>query len=443
MSFSLERRLHLVLGFTLGLTTAAVGLFGYRGLQSLTDAFVLSRLQHDAEVVLGAFRIKGDGRLGIGQRRLTPVYNEPDSGHYFKLQLDDGTAFSSQSLGNQGLEPPPLVPGEETHWRQPGPGGQSLLVYAVGREAMGHRLTLAVAEDIGPLEAQLERFRILFLLAALGALVLLLIAQHWVVHRAFRRLQPVIKDIGRLEKGEIVRLSEDVPAEVQPLVSRFNRLLAVLSQHLERSRNAAGNLAHALKGPLNLLFQHLDGPDLADRPQLRDGMQAQARRIQTLIERELKRARFAGSGGPGRTFRPAEELPALRELLQHLYRDRDLVIDCRTSVEGALNLDREDLLELLGNLLDNACKWAESRVECVLEVRDSRFEIRVEDDGPGCTDAELERISERGVRLDEGVEGHGLGLSIAKDIVKLYGGTLVFDRSSTLGGFRVRATLPL
>ena len=443
MSFSLERRLHLVLGLILGLTTVLVGLFGYRGLHSLTEAFVLSRLQHDAEVVLGAFRIKGDGRLGIGQRRLTPVYNEPDSGHYFKLQLDNGVVFSSQSLGDGELELRALAPGEETHWQQPGPDGQSLLVYVTGREAMGHRLTLAVAEDIRPLEAQLERFRTLFLTAAFGVLVLLLIAQHWVVHWAFRRLTPVFQDISRLEKGEIVRLTEDVPAEVFPLVSRFNRLLGVLAQHLERSRNAAGNLAHALKGPLNLLLQRIDGPELADQPRLREEMQGQTRRIQSLMERELRRARLAGSGGPGRTFRPAEELPALRELLQRLYRERELVIDCRTSIEGALNLDREDFLELLGNLMDNACKWAASRVECVLEVRDSRCEIRVEDDGPGCTEAELDRISERGVRLDEGVEGHGLGLAIAKDIVKLYGGTLAFDRSLTLGGFRVRVTLSL
>jgi signal transduction histidine kinase len=166
---------------------------------------------------------------------------------------------------------------------------------------------------------------------------------------------------------------------------------------------------------------------------------AQVDRIGELMERELSRAKLAGAGLHSQRFNPTEELPDLAGLLRQLHPELDIQWQVE---EGASAFgDREDMLEMLGNLLDNACKWARSRVTCRVQVG-AAIELVVADDGKGISDDELEHLAERGVRLDETVEGHGLGLAIVKNIVELYAGEMVFGRSSELGGLQVLVRLP-
>jgi signal transduction histidine kinase len=217
----------------------------------------------------------------------------------------------------------------------------------------------------------------------------------------------------------------------------------LFTQRLERSRTAAGNLSHAIKGPLGLLRQQLLDPALSVDPQMREALIEQVERLRRLAERQLKRARLAGAGGAGLRFDPGEELPTLARLLGRIHAPKilDIQLDIRTS--GPLDVDREDMLELLGNLLDNACKWANGRVRCSLSAEAEALVLSVEDDGPGCSDAEIADITGRGVRLDEEVSGHGLGLAIAKEIVESYRGRIAFGRSSTLGGLCAEVRLPV
>ena len=239
-----------------------------------------------------------------------------------------------------------------------------------------------------------------------------------------------------LEQGEINTLSQDVPDEILPLVQAFNRLLELLAQRLGRSRNSLGNLAHALKGPLNLLMQYLDSKELDNHPELKHQMQTQQKRIQKLMERELKRARLAGSGSPGHRFNAQRELPNLIEVLKQVHHKHPLDLQWQVMAETPPFGDREDMLELLGNVLDNACKWANSEVHCHISGIDT-ITITTEDDGPGCSEQEMKQLTQRGVRLDETTEGHGLGLAIAKDIIKLYDGEMYFARSKELGGLSI------
>ncbi|MDJ0806059.1 MAG: ATP-binding protein [Gammaproteobacteria bacterium] len=168
----------------------------------------------------------------------------------------------------------------------------------------------------------------------------------------------------------------------------------------------------------------------------------QVERIRQLMQRELKRARLAGNGVQSQQFDAHIDIPDLIGVLRQVHNEHRLSI--KHQMEAGLRPfgDREDMLELLGNLLDNACKWAGSRVLCRISGGDA-VRISVEDDGHGLTDKDLDKLTRRGIRLDESVEGHGLGLSIAKDIVKLYGGTTVFRRSAGLDGLQVNITLPL
>ncbi len=282
-----------------------------------------------------------------------------------------------------------------------------------------------------------QRFKWLFPLLAAAGIALILVIQGIVIRRTFQRLDYIRAELQQLDAGNINKLNEAVPAEIYPIIKEFNHLLSLMQERLERSRNALGNLAHALKTPLNLLTQHLDADISATSHQQ---AQLQAERIRQLTERELKRARMAGLGNTTQRFDPRVELPVLVEVLAQVHHKSPRCITLDIAPTITRFGDREDMLELLGNLLDNACKWAQQQVRCQISRVAGKVQISVEDDGNGRTEAELQQMTARGVRLDESVEGHGLGLSICKDITKLYGGTLVFARSTQLGGLRVTVT---
>lgn len=282
-----------------------------------------------------------------------------------------------------------------------------------------------------------HRFKWVFPILATVGIALVLAIQGLVIRRTFRRLDAIRMEVQALETGKINQLGEDVPTEIHPIIHEFNHVLSLMQERLERSRNSLGNLAHALKGPLNLLVQYLDQEaDTAGRRQAK----LQAERIRQLTERELKRARMAGLGNSTQRFDPHEELPVLIDVLKRMYDKPALSIRLDISSQVACFGDREDMMELLGNLLDNACKWAQTQIVCSIGRDDDKVCITVEDDGLGRTGDELRQMTDRGVRLDESVEGHGLGLAICKDIVKLYGGSLHFGQA-TLGGVQVRVVL--
>lgn len=463
---SLEARLHLGLGISLAVVIAAAWWLGHAALHRSTEAYVLSRLQHDAEALLGIlapsepvpdaqvetrseprtqsrseFR-SGEG-LQLGSDGLGPIYQQPFSGHYYEAIGPDGARSLSRSLWDQRLAAEPLPAGRVTEWETRGPLAQRLLVRSAGYRIGDATVTIAVAEDLNPLLVELQVFERLFAVLAIGGLVLMLLVQRLIVQRALRRLQPIYHDIDALERGTTGSITEAVPLEILPLVRKFNALLAVYGQRLERSRNAAGNLAHALKTPLNLLLQQLERLDDAPGPAQRQRCIEQVQRVQTLVERELKRARIAGGVRPGSTFNASADLPVLIELLERMHADKGLTICCTNRVVAPLMVDREDMLELVGNLLDNACKWANSQVRCRLEPGAEGPLLTVDDDGPGCSEDELAAIGQRGVRIDERVDGHGLGLSIVREILDLYNGRLTLGRSPSLGGFRASVELPV
>ncbi|WP_295881704.1 sensor histidine kinase [uncultured Thiohalocapsa sp.] len=451
---SLENRLGLGLGLSLALLIGAAWWLGHVALHRTTDAYVLSRLEHDTQALLG--RLEHIGDLERAAHHLLPVYRQPFSGHYFKVLTAAG-AVRSRSLWDQDLALDPVPVGAVRNWYTDGPAEQPLLVRAAGYRMGEGPVTIAVAEDLSPVLGTLRRYEQLFGVLAVAGLLAMLLLQRVILRRSFRRLAPVYRDIDALERGATSRLTEHVPAEILPLVRKLNGLLAVYEQRLTRSRNAAGNLAHALKGPLSLMRQQLRAPTEPEAgapghdsaAPAGDGTRrvcaAEVERITALVERELKRARIAGRARAGSVFDPGLELPDLKRLLLAMYRDKALDLDCRNRLPGAIALDREDLLEILGTLLDNACKWAVSRVRCTLAPADGGAGLRllVEDDGPGCDAAELARIARRGERLDEQVDGHGLGLAIAREIAESYGGTLQLGRSADLGGFLARVDLPL
>jgi signal transduction histidine kinase len=429
-SGSLERSLQWTLGLLVLTALLSITLAGVWIVRQVAEQFVASRLAHDAEALIAGWT---PGAEEIG-RPLPPVYRQPFSGHYFILTFDGGTALRSRSLWDFALDVEPLPPGESALDLRQGPRSQRLLLWRAGYEKGGRPFTVAVAEDIDPLLGELRTLLWEGVVASVLAALVLLLVQRRLLRRGFRRIDAVRADIRRLDSGETDRLSEEVPAEVRPLVRELNALIGAWRSHLARSRNALGNLAHALKSPLNLiLLHHAAGEE--------DPVAAQALRMRDLIERELRRARLAGEHSPGRRFRPREDIDDLVAGMRTLHADKSLEIVTEIRAPDRLVFDQEDMLELAGNLLDNACKWARGRVYLGLSADDG-LSLRLEDDGPGVAPEESERLASRGGRLDESVPGHGLGLAIVGEIVRMLGGRLELGRSQRLGGLAAEVKLP-
>ncbi len=429
---SLERALQrLFAGLLLTTLLVLLAIAAWIGRESAIQ-FALSRLHHDAEAIISRLdpinhRIHGT---------LSPIYHQPLSGHYYLVKFDDGTLLRSRSLWDENLQVPEITGNKPKYWLVPGPNGQQLLVWKQRFEKGRIRFSIAIAEDVAPLLSAIWRFIWIGVIASLAAVALMLLAQQWLIRRAFLRFDRIREQVRAIRQGRREKVDDHVPTEVLPLVEELNQLLIAWRQHRERSRNAVGNLAHALKTPLQLILSNAERNECAS-------IQEQAREMLRLIERELKRARLTGRASVGHHFAPERDLDSLVETLSRLYDQKGLSIETHIQAPKRLQLDQSDLMELSGNLLDNAVKWARSRVILDLRTDDEWLRLTIEDDGPGIEEQQRQLLLQRGNRADENRPGHGLGLAIVNEIVDLYQGRIELDQSDSLGGLRVVVELPL
>ncbi len=431
---SLKLRLAVGLGASLlvllGLQYALVS----GAISGTAERYLADGLSHRAETLIGALEWEADGpELEVPDA----AYQRPYSGHYYRVEAGD-EAFRSRSLWEAELPMPELAVGERRQWRTDGPQGQRLLVRAVAVRARGEPVRVAVAEDLSPLHAEVRDFQWRYALIALGVGAALLTLQWGLLAVGLRPLERLREQVAALARGERRELDGDVPAEVRPLVAELNRLVRVLEDRLQRSRRATGNLAHALKTPLTRLFQLAEEPEMP--PAVAARLRDPAAQIRERIDRELKRAKLAG-GSPAQRFDPGREVPALIRVLERTYAERAPAIAYEGPPPGQAFGEREDLIELLGNLLDNACKWARSQVVVRVAVDGGGLALTVADDGPGVPAEQRAALTERGGRVDEQVAGDGLGLAIVNDLVAAYGGSLRFA-TADLGGLAVHVALP-
>ena len=434
---SLQRRLNIGVGAGLAGLLLLGSLLIAGVLWQMAERYVADRLQHDLDTLIAASTV-ATGALRTESDRLTLIYQQPYSGHYYRIAWS-GQLIRSRSLWDADFAVPALQAGQSWRGHSAGPEGQHLLVLAQAvATAQGARV-VAVAEDMAPLRSALLRLNVAVAVFTLLVLVTLLLLQQRLVRRSLQPLLQLSDQLEQVERGERADLpTSGVPREVLPLVERFNELLGLLAARLQRSRKGLGNLAHALKTPLAVLTQTAD--DLAGHPQ-GGRLREQVAVMGDTIERELRRARLAGGGADLRVFDLREALEALLDTLGRIYRDKRLSLQLECDPGARFAGDREDFLELMGVLLDNACKWARQRVR-VRASAEGVLRILIEDDGPGIAPAERERLLARGARRDEAQPGAGLGLAIARDVVEQYGGKLIL-RASAWGGTAVELELPL
>ena len=432
----MQRRLSLGLISVLLIAGLVVGQVSLWLFENGLQRYLESGLQNDSENLLIALS-RGPQGLQLDERRLSPAYQRPFSGHYFSIEFGE-THWRSRSLWDAQL-PRPDRPGLSREL-QPGPEGQMLLVLRSDYQRLGQAVSITVAQDYTPIRDSLRQVQRIGLGMGVLALIVILLLQRVTVRRALRPLETARQQISQLQSGQRSQLDARVPLELEPLVTQINHLLAHTEDTLKRSRNALGNLGHALKTPLAVLISLANDPRLAAYPQIQNTLCEQLEQIQQRMSRELNRARLAGDALPGAQFDADAELPGLLSTLGMIHGEH-LQLTHNVAPGLLLPWDREDMLELLGNLLDNACKWADSQVELSISQTGDGFVIEIQDDGPGIPETERDQVFSRGMRLDEQASGHGLGLGIVRDIVEAWGGKLQLG-TAEIGGLLVNIKLP-
>ncbi|MEM9386810.1 MAG: ATP-binding protein [Pseudomonadota bacterium] len=376
-------------------------------------------------------------------------FETPGSGLYGQISDRRGQALwrspSAIGSGLQGVEP--LVAGGRRFARTMTADGVDVFALSLGvvwefADDLETAFVFTAAEHLEPFRHEVDGFRrALFGWFAL-LMVFLLVGQGVALRLLLRPLRRVQEEIVRIEQGRSSELGDDYPRELQGVTANLNALIAGERERLARYRDTLGNLAHSLKTPLAVMRNAVANDEAS--PQV---MEEQLDHMQQMVGYQLQRAAAWGAASLG--AKPIDVAPIAERLqrsLAKVYASKDVALVVTVPAEAAFFGDEGDLMEVLGNLLDNACKWCARRVSLSVEVipvsaqrRRPGVRLRVEDDGPGIDPAQAEQLTERGVRADERVAGHGIGLNIVREIINLYGGQLRIDRSVSLGGAQVEA----
>lgn len=413
---------------------------------------------HLRQLVDGLERAE-DGSLQLARLPAEPRFQEPLGGLYWQIAEEAPSAagggsdvLRSRSLWDAVLRlpPDPLQGGEVHRYTIPGPGGASLLALerrvALPGSLGGGSLRVAVAMDQAEIRAAGRAFAA-ELAPSLALLAAVLIVAAWVqVTVGLRPLRELRQRLGAVRAGGERRLgAAGFPDEVRPLAAELDKLLDAQDQALARARTRAADLAHGLKTPLTALA--------AEAARLRGrGEDGTAEEIETVteamrrhVERELARARAAGAGAAPRRASPAAVARQVVEVLRRTPRGQDLAWTVDVPADLLVHVDSQDLAEMLGNLAENAAKWARGSVRLATACEEGTpalAMLTVEDDGPGIAEERAEEALVRGGRLDTTKPGTGLGLAIVGDLAEAYGGTLGLRRSGRLGGLKAELRLP-
>jgi two-component system sensor histidine kinase PhoQ len=437
---SIRTRLLLWAALVLVAFVAAAGFALQRAHADSVRSVHFSRLQGTIYLLLAKAELDGAGRLQMPADLAEPRLALPASGLYARVRSSlHGEQWRSPST--LGVDPAfPQAPEVRGAWRNEDfqQSGKAYLAvsYAVRWATGAHesQLQLTAMEDRAGFDRELAVFARTLWSWLVGAAVLLLIAQSALLRWALSPLRRVGREIARIEQGEQQDITGRYPVEIAALTDGLNALIRQERARQVRYREALSFLAHSLKTPLAVLRGVQSDP-----ARLQEEVGQQVQRMDAIVQHQLARA---AAGGPARFAAPTPVAPVLqrvRDALLKVHAGRGLVIAVECAPDLRWRVDEGDLFEIAGNLMDNAGKWARSRVDVRAWVEDDALQVRVEDDGPGFTDTEA--VLQLHVRGDERVPGHGVGLAVVNDIVASHGGRLELERTA-LGGARVHLRLP-
>jgi two-component system sensor histidine kinase PhoQ len=419
-----------------------------------STAALRDRLEEQIVALITAVDLDFDGKLVVNLLDPESRLDVPGSGQYAALRDENGRLlWSSRSLADDDLVLGAKLPVGAVDFRYlRARDGSTIAELSRGLQwdygdGLSKKLVFTAADSTAPQMRELRLFR-QRMAGWFGALDLVLLAtMAWMMRRALAPVRRLEQEIAALESGASARLGEGYPRELAGVAANLNTLLQSERNRIARYRDTLGNLAHSLKTPLAVIRANLGSADGAEH-RAQAAIHIEIDRIAQIVDHQLKRAAAGGGATLGQA--PVAVLAVLADLraaLLKVHAGKDMQIEIDASPELGFLGDSGDILELLGNLIDNACKWCHSRVQVRARLDPDRALARrlllvVEDDGPGIPKPLRERVGERGVRADEHVPGHGLGLAMVRETVAVYGGQVLIDDSSTLGGARIEVRLP-
>jgi len=401
----------------------------YFSMQQVLTNYILTRLQHDAESLITALKMDQDGRWRVEPTQLSTVYDRVRSGHYYLIEVNDQRIIS-RSVFDVDF-PQQNFKKSESNYTARGPGDETWLIWQQQISKRDTKISIWIAEDITPFERHMTIYTGFALLLILVVTAVLIVLQQRTLDRAFLIFEQLRRNIEQIRLQQLSASGINPPLEIMPLVDEIERLVQQLRNRIERSRHSISNLAHELKRPIQLLTIRQE-----QDTQLAEPLQ----QIRSIVDRELRRAKISGSQSSAAEFKPNAELRNLVQVMKTIYPEVDIEILSDNSNQS-VRLDRDDMLELMGNIMDNSCKYAAQRVTAHIDIGREQLAMTFEDDGTGLDQSQIEQISQRGVRLDETREGHGIGLSLCQDIVDSYQGKIKYSRAE-IGGLRVLLRVP-
>ena len=450
---SLAARAAIATGFVLAGFLGLVGLTLSQANRSRALSALQQRLQNDTIALITNFDVNRFGKLLPPDTLPNPDFSRPGSGLYAIATGDGGYRWeSSSAIGRDFTFLKSLEPGESTQLIGPIDTRMGrLYYYSYGValdtvEKKSVRLTVTVAQTEDQLEGDNAGYRqsLFVWLSILG--VMLIVLQFLLLRWSLTPLRKVASDMTRVERGDSEHLDSQYPLELTSLTERINVFIDNEREQRTRYRHTLADLAHSLKTPLAVIRSQLESTAVDDASR-RSGVLDQVRRMDDLVAYQLSRAATSGRQTFASAVPIAGHAEDLVQSLEKVYAAKNVLCEFDIDEHAVFYGEQGDLLELMGNLLENAFKWAGHRVLLVVKAQATTSRQRpglwlsVEDDGPGIAADKIEKVLQRGVRGDERVQGHGIGLSIVQDIVHAYQGELLVDRSPELGGARFSVTL--
>ena len=434
-NISLKSRLLLAAAFWLGAMILAAGV----GIPKLVNDYLVDDMKQQLALTMDELtaniETNDNGNLIMAERLSDPRFNQPYSGIYWRASTQD-QIIRSRSLWDKDL----TIERSPIHTSVKGPEKEKLIYIEqdIYLPSLSDPITITIGIDEDPLESTLTELTgqvwLILMLLFVGVLMLIGIQVSW----SLLPLSKMQRELVMLRKGEQQGLSDNYPKEVSPLVSDLNALLFHYQELLERARNHAGNLSHALKTPLSVMKNEIEMLPDNEKKLLQQPIQ----QIQSQIDYHLGRARMAGAMNIlSVKSSPCERVEAISMAFDKVYAANEVTMINELDSELEVAVEKTDLDEMVGNLLVNSYKWANSIIRAhANELTDGNVELIIEDDGQGIPEEKLEQVTKRGVRLDETTPGTGLGLNIVNEMAHSYRGSLTLSKSS-MGGLKASLVL--
>ncbi len=443
---SLSYRLLVSAGLVLAAFFALASVVLEQGFRDSAEQALKEKLQVYVYSLLSAAELKNSGDLSMPANLPEPQFATPGSGLYGFIHLaKKKLVWRSPSAIGLDIKPPPELSTGNSAFLLAEHNRYALHYAVIWKNVAGveREYIFTVTEDAQFVSSQVERFRKTLRVWLLALGLVLIFIQLVLLRWSIKPLRIIVKDLEAIEKGRKTHLDGDYATELEGLAGNLNAFINSERAHLERYRNALADLAHSLKTPLSILrgcAESFSGN--------KETVKEQIFRMDKIVEYQLQRAAAKGEHKTAGTVDLSAVIKKISASLGKVYIDKNIIFDMAVPEQSLIYYEEGDLYEIAGNLMDNACKWCKHAVKVSVSLNQRRGRrnfavlLEIEDDGPGIPAGKLAEILKRGVRADENIHGHGIGMAVVYELVRLLGGLLEGQKSEALGGMKWSVYLP-